>query len=92
MKAKASTTGDLELCSRGMLLLWRIPHVLDADSLGLLVGVVDGVEAVIKKLDMTSVHTSPLDSVGKSGHARKACSARNNSAALLQWSYARPGL
>ena len=29
------------MCSRAMLLLWRIPHILDADSLALLVEVVD---------------------------------------------------
>ena len=41
MKSKAATTADLELCSRAMLLLCRIPHSLDANSLALLVVVVD---------------------------------------------------
>lgn len=41
VKAKASTAGDLKLCSKGILQLWRIPHILDVDSLLLLVNVVD---------------------------------------------------
>ena len=41
MEAKASTAGDLKLCGKGILQLWRIPHILDVDSLLLLVNVVD---------------------------------------------------
>ena len=41
VKAKAATAEALDLGGRATLLLCRIPHILDADSLSLLVGVVD---------------------------------------------------
>ena len=41
MRANARTGADLELGGRAILQLYRIPHILEGDSLDLLVDVVD---------------------------------------------------
>ena len=56
MRANARTGADLELGGRAILQLYRIPHILEGDSLDLLVDVVDNL--IFGLLTLVTARTS----------------------------------